>query len=213
MMRFSLFRIPIIVDWWFWLSCILLGGGITAQGKDDWIDVSIWSLVVFVSIIVHELGHAFAGRRFGSDPAVRLHGFGGTTYLPGGHFSRSQSIIVSAAGPLAGLALGVIVLGVSLVLTDGPWFLKVALHSALYINFVWTFINLIPIQPLDGGQIVREVLGPSRIQITRWIGFALAVVLCIWALSTKRIFSAFMLAMLAYHNFRQDPIEGGVVKE
>ncbi|MBM3835303.1 MAG: hypothetical protein FJ403_18920 [Verrucomicrobia bacterium] len=212
MLRFSLFRIPVVVDWWFWLSCVLLGGGVTAQDRDDWINVGIWTAVVFVSIMVHELGHAFAGRRFDADPAIRLHGFGGTTYLPGGRFSRGQSILVSAAGPLAGLALGGLILGADQVLDGEPRFLRIAMLQGLYVNFVWTFINLLPIQPLDGGQILRELLGPRRIQITSWIGFVLAVLLCLWALSTQRIFSAFMLAMLAYYNFRQEPVEGGVVK-
>jgi Zn-dependent protease len=212
MLRFSLFRTPVIVDWWFWLSCILLGGGITAQRQEDWIDVAIWSLVVFVSIIIHELGHAFAGRRFGANPAIRLHGLGGTTYLPGAEFSRGQSIFVSAAGPLAGLALGAIVLGVNRIVGDDPWWLRIALHYAIYVNIYWTLINLLPIQPLDGGQILREALGPRRIQITSWIGFVVAAGLGVWALLNNQFILAIMAAMLAYHNFRQDPVEGGVVK-
>jgi Zn-dependent protease len=212
MLRFSLFRIPVIVDWWFWLSCILLGGGITAQRQEDWIDVAVWSLVVFISIIIHELGHAFAGRRFGANPAIRLHGLGGTTYLPGAEFSRGQSIFVSAAGPMAGLALGGIVFGVNRFVADDPWLLRIALHYAIFINIYWTLINLLPIQPLDGGQILREALGPRRIQITSWIGFVVAAGLGVWALTNNQFILAIMAAMLAYHNFRRDPVEGGVVK-
>ena len=213
MLRFSLFRIPVAVDWWFWLSCILLGGGITAQRQEDWIDVAIWTLVVFVSIMIHELGHAFAGRRFGVNPAIRLHGLGGTTYLPGGQFSRGQSIFVSAAGPLAGLALGAVVFGLNRFVGNDPWLMRLALHYAIYINIYWTLINLLPIQPLDGGQILREVLGPRRLQITSWIGFAVAAILGVWALLDNQFILAIMAAMLAYHNFRQDPVEGGVIKE
>jgi Zn-dependent protease len=86
-----------------------------------------------------------------------------------------------------------------------------AINSALFVNFFWTFLNLLPIQPLDGGQILRELLGPSRIQITSWIGFCVAVAVCIWAFVNEQFFLAFMLALLAYYNFRRDSVEGGVI--
>jgi Zn-dependent protease len=213
MLRFSLFRIPVAVDWWFWLSCVLLGGRYAPQDKDDWIDIGIWVSVVFVSIMIHELGHAFAGRRFGADPAIKLHGLGGTTYLPGGRFNRGQSIWVSAAGPLAGLLFGAVILGLYKFMPDVPWLLRVAFYYGIEVNIKWSLINLLPIQPLDGGQILRDVLGPKRMQITCWIGFVVAVILGVWALSAQQFFLAIMAGMLAYHNFRKDPIEGGVVKE
>lgn len=212
MFRFSILGMPIIVEGWFWLTCVLLGGGLTANEPRDWAFVAVWTSVVFVSIIVHELGHAIAARRFGVQPAIKLHGLGGATYLPGARFSRKESILVSAAGPAAGLALGFVILILSRALELNSEFVRAAVVFGLYVNFFWTFINLLPIQPLDGGQILREVLGPRQIQVTRWIGFGLALVLCLWSLSIGRVFLALMMGMLAYYNIRQEPIEGGVVK-
>ena len=98
-MRFRLFGIPVLVDWWFWISAVLMGGGTNANSPADWSKVAVVCVVMFISIIVHELGHALAGRNFGAHPAIKLHAFGGLTFLPGASFSRMQSIWVSAAGP------------------------------------------------------------------------------------------------------------------
>src|SRR5205085_1557809 len=97
---------------------------------------------------------------FGANPSIRLHGFGGVTLLPGGNFSRPQSILVSAAGPMAGLLLGCLVLLVVRAFGEAtfPRLVRIGMSMALQINFIWTFINLLPIQPLDGGQIMRDVL-------------------------------------------------------
>jgi stage IV sporulation protein FB len=142
-----------------------------------------------------------------------LHGFGGVTFLPGASFSRGQHIVVSAAGPAAGLMLGLVILVAQWWVSDLPPLLRVAVFHGLYVNFFWTFLNLLPIQPLDGGQILGQVLGPSRTHISSWIGFALAALLCVWALSNRLIFAAVMLALLAYYNFQRERVEGGVVTQ
>ena len=211
MLKFALFRVPVSVDWWFWLTTVLLGGGASAHDPEDWMRVMVWCLVVFVSILVHELGHAFSGRHFGAAPFIRLHGFGGATFLPGARFTRPQNILVSAAGPAAGLLLGLVVLALAKTLSDLPPLARLVVRDALYVNFFWTLVNLLPIQPLDGGQILGQTLGPRRAQLTAWISFAVASVLCVWTLSRGQAFTAIMLAMLAYHNFRREPVEGGVI--
>ncbi len=215
MLKFRLLGIPVVIDWWFWLSAVLLGNGMSARDTDDWMRVAAWTGVMFVSILVHEMGHALAGTYFGARPGIKLHGFGGLTYLPGANFSRGRSIVVSAAGPAAGLLLGFLVLALFMIFPPHSRFDLVSyLYSrALYINFFWTFLNLLPIQPLDGGQILREILGPRRLRVTALIGGVLAVVLCVWSVFERQIFLALILGLFAYHNFRQEPVEGGVVKD
>jgi Zn-dependent protease len=107
--------------------------------------------------------------------------------------------------------LGLVVLALSRAGFDLPPLARLAITYGLYVNFVWTLVNLLPISPLDGGQILAQVLGPRRVQLTSWIGFVVAGALCLWTLSNRQIFSAFMLAMLAYYNFRREPVEGGVI--
>jgi Zn-dependent protease len=214
MLRLRLFGIPVAIEGWFWISAVLLGGGMRARDPDDWGAVAIWTAVLLISILVHELGHALAGAYFGAQPGIKLHGFGGVTYLPGAPASRGKSILISLAGPAAGLMLGLLVL--LLVQTtperSASKFLWYAYRQALHINFFWTFVNLLPILPLDGGQVLREVLGPRRLRTTALIGAMLAAGLCAWSLLEREIFLALIMALFAYHNFRQEQVEGGVIK-
>jgi Zn-dependent protease len=211
MLKFSLLGVPVRVHWWFWLTTVLLGGGATAHGPEAWTGVGVWTGVVFVSILVHEFGHALTGRYFGASPVIGLIGFGGVTFLPGVRLTRPQSILVSAAGPGTQLLLAFAILGAALLTSNRPALLNQAMIDGLYVNFFWALLNLLPIQPLDGGQILAQTLGPRRSGITSAIGFIVAVAVCVWALSVRQIFLAMMLAMLAYHNFRRDRVEGGVV--
>jgi stage IV sporulation protein FB len=212
MLRFTLFKIPVGIDWWFWLTCALLGGGLFAKTPEDWTRVAVWIVVVFVSILVHEFGHAFAGRRFGVSPMIHLHGLGGATLLPGARFNRRESIFVSAAGPLAGFLLGTVVFLISKGMGPQPYLVRVAISYALLVNFFWTFVNLLPVLPLDGGQIIRDLMGPQRSELTRWIGFFCALGVALWALSIGMIFMAVLFGVFAYHNFNRQPIQGGVIK-
>jgi Zn-dependent protease len=213
MLRFRLWGIPVLIDGWFWATAILLGGGAQASGPEDWSRVAVICLVMFFSIMVHEMGHALLGRKYGATPAIKLHGFGGMTFLPGSRFSREQNLWVTAAGPLAGLALWLVLLLISMLAGRLPVLASVALGAGLYINLIWSLFNLLPIQPLDGGQILGELLGPDRAQTTSLIGGVLAVLACAWSLWDGRLFMAFMLALMAYQNFRREPTEGGVIHD
>ena len=66
--------------------------------------VLIWTAVAGVSILWHELGHAFAARRLGSQPTIDLYSFGGLTHWqPRADATRWHLISVALAGPVAGL--------------------------------------------------------------------------------------------------------------
>ena len=106
MLRFSLFGVPVAIHWMFWVVTLILGlGGNRGATPLDFQRLLICVAVVLVSILVHEFGHAFAFRKFGGRPSVLLHSLGGLASSHG-HFTRKQHVIISAAGPAAGLALG-----------------------------------------------------------------------------------------------------------
>ena len=100
-LRFRIFGIPVTVEPIFFFLVGFLG--IRRERFDL---IAIWMAVVFVSILVHELGHAFAGRRLGLVPAIRLHGMGGhTEWIEPRRMSDAQRIGISFAGPGAGFLL------------------------------------------------------------------------------------------------------------
>ncbi len=215
MIKFSIFGIPTTVHWFFWILSLFVGGGMYAQGRDATIALLVHVAVIFVSIMVHELGHALVGRKFGAYPSIGLHGMGGVTHLPGsGFFTRRQHIMVIAAGPLAGLALGLLCLVARDAMRDGafaPPLLLRFVAFGVFVNFAWTFFNVLPIQPMDGGQILREVLGPKRFRLTCIIGGVTACVVPSFAFTSGWIFMTILLGYFAFLNFQGQAREGGVM--
>jgi Zn-dependent protease len=161
--KFRLGSIPVRISPWFWLINGLLGANwITIPGSGPAI-FGIWMAVVSFSILIHELGHALAYRLFGSPTAILLYGFGGLAF--GNDLgSPVKRIVVSLAGPFAQFALAGVVFG-SAVATGWPDkndYTRMSFIFLLWVNIVWAAFNLLPILPLDGGNVCREVLALLR---------------------------------------------------
>ena len=208
MFNFQLFGVPIRVEWYFWLmACVLYGFGNVVPTE-----LVLWVACVFLSIVVHELGHALASRRYGLAPFVVLYGMGGLTYSPGAErLGRGQRIVITLAGPAAGLALAaaVFAVGTLWVAPGAPALLLFTVRVLLYINIVWTFLNLLPVPPLDGGQVLAHALGPRHATTTRIIGGSVAVGCCLYAIWIQQIFVAFFFGLFAYQNLKpqsRDPL-------
>ena len=112
-LNFSLFGIPVRVHPFFWLITLFLGP-IRSQRPDILYAVLAWILAVFISILIHELGHALVQRAYGYRPWITLYGLGGlasydpaAVYQPRGSPTVRQ-ILISAAGPGAGFLMQVI---------------------------------------------------------------------------------------------------------
>jgi stage IV sporulation protein FB len=217
--RFRILGFPVTIEPFFWIIIALLGGAFRADSPQAVLLLIVWMVVVLVSILVHELGHALAGRHYGAIPEIRLHGFGGMAVMHGSRFNRLQSIIVSAAGPAFGFALGTLVLVLYLGAFRGrelPLELSYGLIMLLYVNFFWTAINLLPIVPLDGGQIFRELAGPRRAGLVRGVAVLCAAAVALWAFQAGMIFLGLMVAYLGFVNFQsgraQPGVPGGVTR-
>ena len=207
-MQFTLFGFPVRVELWFVITAVLLGGGLrpdTYSSVANLAGIGIWVIVVFFSILVHELGHATTGRRFGAAPEIVLHAFGGAAIMHGSRFNRRQDLLVTAAGPGASVVLGSAALLALIYLPIPSPDVRETLVNLVWINYFWTIINLLPIQPLDGGLLLRTALGDRRLHITCTIGFAAATAVAILALLNQRVFLTLLMAMLAYENWRMRP--------
>ena len=122
--------------------------------------IAIWVAIVFVSVLVHELGHAFVGRMFGLEPQIELHGMGGTTsWVNGRDIGHARGIAISLAGPFAGFGIAAILFGCErLGLRPHSPLAILGLELAFQINFWWGIFNLAPMLPLDGGNVLRGTL-------------------------------------------------------
>jgi Zn-dependent protease len=238
-LHFQLFGIPVRVHPHFWLISLLLGMG---GGQAEPISVLIWVGAVFVSILVHEMGHALVARRQGSYPAVTLYAFGGLASYQAVRHRAGQRIQVLAAGPAAGFvfalltmlmlrlsghAAGLVPLGetpdlaggdarsfyqLSLVAFDVYFTpldssrLNQLVADLLVINILWGMINLLPLYPLDGGQIAREVLmeaNPAGGMVqSLWLSVLTGVGLAAYAISENSLWMTLFFGYLAFQSYR-----------
>lgn len=205
MLRFSIFGFPVAVEFWFWITCLLLAGGLRPEAYSsisNLADMGIWAILAFFSILIHELGHASVGRHFGAHPEIVLHGFGGIAVMHGARFGRREHLLMVAAGPAASLSLGLLA---DVILRNVP-ITSPDIYAALVvlrgINYFWTIINLLPIQPLDGGLLLRTALGDRRLDLVCIIGCVFAAGVAILALMGRMVFLTLLMAVLAFENWR-----------
>lgn len=123
--------------------------------------------VIMLSVYLHELGHALSSAHFGARPRrIVLHLFGGVAEVPGG-LRIKQELWVIAWGPIVSLVLAV--LGYALVqllspmaMQSGAGFgIRLLTYLSYYffmINLILFLFNMLPIYPLDGGQLTRQWL-------------------------------------------------------
>jgi Zn-dependent protease len=143
MIQFRLGTIPVRVQLWFFVTALLIG-------PRHFPGIALWLPVVFVGVMIHELGHALAVRRQGLVATIELHGFGGVTSWSGATLlPPSQRALISAAGPAVGLALGAACLVLArLVPPAQPWLAEL-LQYAVWVNLGCFQPAAYP--PSDGG--------------------------------------------------------------
>jgi Zn-dependent protease len=195
--HFRILGIPVRVEPFFLIVAVLFGMRLERLDL-----IGVWVAVTFVSILVHELGHAVALKVFGQPSAIVLHGFGGVT-LSARRLSQARSIVVSLAGSLTALAL--LWLPARTVQgTEWYWDQQLLLRAAItftaFANLWWSVANLLPIRPLDGGNVASELLGIDR---ARRLSIAAAAVGGIWAYSQGQTYAALFAGLLGFLNFSE----------
>ena len=223
-LNFQLLGVPVRVNPMFWLVSALF----VIQEPPKF--VLMWVGVVFVSILVHEMGHALAIRSFGWRPSILLYSFGGLAmYQPTHHDPRKQ-IPISLAGPAAGFLLAALtillarVAGYPIKFYFGEpmginWTVDVEnlralpnitvlmlIQQLLWVNIWWGLINLLPIWPLDGGHVCYEFLLELRVRDALikalWVSVTIAGAVAMFALIRFHDFYlALMFGYLAYSSF------------
>jgi stage IV sporulation protein FB len=226
-LHFTLFGVPVRVHPLFWLATALLSlrGDMQSIRKEN---VLLWVVSVFVSIMVHEFGHAFAFRHFHCQPRVVLYWLGGlaipemsyATHPPEGR----RLILIAAAGPAAGFLLAGLVAAVLFATGYQVDFFGFPIgrgqyvpHQNLYelaamllqINLFWSLVNLLPVFPLDGGQISRELLtmrfeteGTARsLKVSLVVAIVASVSFLWWLDFRDGLLPAVLFGTLAYSSY------------
>ena len=158
-LKFRLFGTSVRVSPFFWLITIFMFWDYIhpPRGGPEFLVIVV--LCVFVSILLHEFGHIWMGRVFGSHGHIVMQGGCGLAVGSGGQPYRWQRIVVSLAGPgIQFLFWGILLALMTLVLPPiQNRYVEFTLDRLLFINFWWAVINLLPVWPLDGGQVSREL--------------------------------------------------------
>ena len=121
-------------------------------------------LLLFVSVLLHELGHVFAARRYGvQTPDITLLPIGGVARLERLPEKPSEELVVALAGPLVNLVIAAVLLGllhgvlparVLALDAPGPGLLARLATANLFL----AAFNLLPAFPMDGGRVLRALL-------------------------------------------------------
>ncbi len=220
-LNFEIFNTQVRVHPLFWLIALLFGSNLGVIGA------IIWMCVMFISILIHELGHVFAMRRFGVESRVVLYGGGGLaipTY--GRNTSPQEGITISAAGPFAGFIFAGILMGAVTLLGGSTgfgfiygvipipfanipsigYYPNLAIRLALYINVFWGLINLLPVFPLDGGQIARYMFVISDpwegVRKSLQLSIITAIIVVVLAILGEQVFIAVLFGFLAFSNYQ-----------
>lgn len=174
----SILGIPLQIDpsWFIILFLVTLSYGLESAWQQTW-GLLAWvmglglALLLFSSVLLHELGHSVVAQRQGiTVNSITLFLFGGIAAIDRESSTPGQAFQVAIAGPLVSFALYLLLSGLNLVPTL-PLALRVVLAEVARINLVLTLFNLIPGLPLDGGQVMKAAvwkLTGSRLQGVRW---------------------------------------------
>ena len=209
--RFRIGSIPVIIQPYFWLTAVILSGGWFNAEPRPW-PIFTFILACFLSILLHELGHAWMGKLFGARYIhIVLTGLGGFASGANTNPHWWQRILVTLAGPgiqlvLAGL-LHFLLFETAVFSNENQVVTLFALQ--LYtISLFWALINLIPIYPLDGGQVALEILQKATPSQSEKLSALLSIALCIGLLyyiynHQQSMFNMILVAMLAVQNLER----------
>ncbi|SEE82211.1 site-2 protease family protein [Jiangella alba] len=141
----------------FWGRDVVLRELPELTGGEAYALAFLFAVLLYLSVFVHELGHALTARRLGLPVrGVTLHFLGGHTEIERDAPTPGRDLVVSAAGPLLSLALGGLGLLAYQSIDDGvPGFLVWMLAIA---NLLVGVFNVLPGLPLDGGHMLRAAV-------------------------------------------------------
>jgi Zn-dependent protease len=157
------FKTPVTIHWTF---LVLLAVFAFATPRPFPYGLT-FGLVVLVSVLIHEAGHAIAFGAFGRRSRIVINGLAGLTITRADPPLRDgPAIVTSLAGPFAGMVVGLLALwGYRTGMGSNNELTRVVITDAIFVNLGWGMLNLIPMLPLDGGQVMQRLsnrVAPDR---------------------------------------------------
>ncbi|MGF1520328.1 MAG: site-2 protease family protein [Nodosilinea sp.] len=214
----AILGIPLFIDssWFIILLLVTVSYGLepswhSAWGNLAWVMGFALALLLFASVLLHELGHSIAAKMQGiAVNSITLFLFGGIASIDKESKTPGNAFKVAIAGPLVSFGLFLVLTAVSLV-PGLPTPVAVITGSVAQVNLVLTLFNMIPGLPLDGGQVLKALVWKgtgSRIKGIRWAARSgqilgwLAITFGLVMALAYQAFSGFWIAAIGWFALR-----------
>ncbi len=180
--------IPVYLRLWFFLLLFLL--------------TPVQVLIVFISILIHELAHAWMANRKGYKVyQISIDMLSGAAEMDINQIPERDSIPIIFAGPLSNLILSLFSFSLLSIFPENDFLIQ-----SILINFLIFAFNILPIYPMDGGRILRDFLvvkmrsnRAGAKNISAWISLIFSVSLLIFSIYTVSFFTGVFSALFIYY--------------
>ena len=209
------FGIPVYISpYWFVIAGVFIvvyanDLAATLHGSTRYVVAAAFVVLLYASVLVHELSHSVVARGYGLPVRrILLYPLGGVSEIEREPPTPGREFLVSAAGPALSLALSAAGYGLEHVVTAGT-IIGVLVSQLMWANLVVGVFNLLPGLPLDGGRMLRAVIwkftgrpGTATIAAA-WAGRVLAVGLFVLVLAppvenrTGGVYTVVWIAVIA----------------
>lgn len=194
-------RIPISIHPFFWIIAALIGW----VNSGSFIGTLIWIGIIFVSVLFHEFGHALTSIFFKQNARIQLIALGGLTSFEGPKLKFWQQFIITFNGPLFGFFLFLIASALLRIDFTGWPVVYGILKVTQLANLFWTIVNLLPVLPLDGGQLLRIVLeagfGVKGFKASLLIGAIISLVFSFYFFIIQAFLIGAIFFLFAFQSF------------
>lgn len=184
----------------FWFVAAMIG---LLQGA-NLVSILMWMAIVAISVLFHEMGHAYMAKLFKQKPTISLVPFGGITTFEGKNISLGKQFLVTLNGPLFGFILFFFAFLVRKSGVFSVGLFSTFFHNMELVNLVWSVINLFPILPMDGGQLLRIVLeaafGTKGVRLSFLSSLILALALAFGAFAIGQFLLGAFLFFFAFQS-------------
>jgi stage IV sporulation protein FB len=199
-------RIPVSIYPTFWLFAALIG----YLNSMSFVGTLIWVAIILVSVLFHEFGHALTALMFGQNPRIELVALGGLTYHNGQKLPFWKQFFIVLDGPIFGFLLVIVTTALLQVSTFSQGMTGSIISLTRVVNLFWTVVNLLPVMPLDGGQLLRIILegifGLKGFKYAILTSMIIAVAISLFFFLTQAFLIGalfFLLAFQSYDTFRR----------
>ncbi|MBX9744521.1 MAG: hypothetical protein K2X08_04850 [Chlamydiales bacterium] len=202
-MQFRLFNVPIVIQPTFWLFLLFF----CMNFRGDPISACLLGIVLSLSLLIHEYGHALAAIKCGREPQITLEAFGGYVSYSSRRLPEKHQFFITFSGPFFTALLAVVSYYFFKNHVFASYWVNCFFYYTMKLNTYLLIVNLSPLPPLDGGQmagyVFRRFFGEERgYFIGFFVGMIAALVGAVYFLAEQSLAFACLFLFYGMKNFQ-----------